>query len=168
MPFSLYFSIPKYTLQFEQPISESKPDTRWKNVESELCSVYINKTTGGFVCPEMSLAGDWKTLQTFLISLCRNRASKRGEPLEEMPVLNKIDFDSDGRVKELWDRGKPMESLDATEFKAVMKYFRLPIRDGPNPEDFALHEVRILNSDEHRLSAGSDPQPDIYVNRRRF
>merc|ERR1712136_24947 len=48
----LILSIPKHILCFDPSKSENKPDTRWKKVESELCTLYINKRTGGYVCPE--------------------------------------------------------------------------------------------------------------------
>jgi twinkle protein len=105
------------------------------------------------VCPELALAGNWAQFQSFLVAFAKNRAKKKGDLPADLPNLNIIDFDSNGRVEEIWGVAKPVESLDATDFKAILKYFKLPIRDGPNPEDFALHEVRVLDVNQHALSA---------------
>ena len=145
---------------FDKDMGENKPDTRWKNVEAELTSIYINKTTGGYVCPELALAGEWKQLQSFLVSWAKNRTKKRGEPAEDLNVLKSIDFESNEVVEKIWKLAKPVESLDSTEFKAILKHFKLPIRDGPNPEDFALHEVRVLDGNEHRLGVPSNNDAD--------
>ena len=162
-------SIPKHFLTLEESSDESKPDTRWKNLESELCTVYINKTTGGYVCPELALAGNWPELQSFLIALAKTRAKKRGDWFPaDIPNLNCIDFDTSGRIDEIWKEAKPVETLDSTDFKAILKYFKLPIRDGPNPEDFALHEVRVLDPNQHSLSAAIEKNlsESDYLNRK--
>ena len=141
---------------FDTSEEVGKFDTRWKNVEAELTTIYINKTTGGFVCPELALAGSWKQLQSFLVSFAKQRTKKRGDPVEDMQILSSIDFKCRERVEEVWKTAKPVEALDSVEFKSILKYFRLPIRDGPNPEDFALHEVRVLDSNNHRLNGSAE------------
>ena len=95
-------------------------------------------------------------LQSFLTAMTKYRNKKKGETIDDIPVLDSIDFESNGRVEEVWNSATPVESMDATEFKSMLKYFKLPIRDGPNPEDFALHEVRIQDLNQHRLSGSSD------------
>ena len=93
-------------------MGENKPDTRWKNVEAELTSIYINKTTGGYVCPELALAGEWKQLQSFLVSWAKSRTKKRGEPAEDINVLKSIDFESNELVAPYPDG--PRERMSAS------------------------------------------------------
>ena len=71
--------------------------------------------------------------------------------------MNSIDFGTDGGIDELWSKGIPVETLDKTEFKSVLKSFHLPLRDGLSPEDFTLHEVRVVKLEELRPSAQSKP-----------
>ena len=108
------------------------------------------------MCPELGLAGEWIQLQSFLTAMSKYRNSKKGEENIDIPALDSIDFESCERVEKIWNSAKPVESMDVTEFKTMLKYFKLPIRDGPNPEDFALHEVRVLDLNQHRLSRPSE------------
>lgn len=88
----LKLSIPKHALMFDEDMGENKPDTRWKNVETELTSIYINKTTGGYVCPELALAGEWKQLQSFLVSWAKNRTKKAGRTCRGHKCTKKYRF----------------------------------------------------------------------------
>ena len=108
----------------------------------------------------MALAGEWIQLQSFLTAMAKYKNRKKGEEKIDIPALDSIDFDSGGRVEEIWNSAKPVESMDATDFKMMLKYFKLPIRDGPNPEDFALHEVRVQDLNQHRLSRSSERNED--------
>ena len=92
--------------------------------------------------------------------MAKYKNRKKGEEIIDIPALDSIDFDSGGRVEEIWNSAKPVESMDATDFKMMLKYFKLPIRDGPNPEDFALHEVRVQDLNQHRLSRSSERNED--------
>ncbi len=65
----------------------SPPPKEWRQLDSAFASVFINKTTGAFVCPDMALSGDWKSLQSFLLAWHHNKAAKKGEPLKDYTEL---------------------------------------------------------------------------------
>ncbi len=141
------------------------PPKEWRALDSAFASVFVNKTTGGFVCPDMALSGDWKAMQSFLLAWHQNRALKKGERREEKeyPALNvrrslflattipsafflyslqSMDLETPAEVSSLWQSCVPVESLSIKEFKEVLKAFKLPVRE-LKPEDFARFEARV-------------------------
>ncbi len=84
----LKVKLPRHLLLRSDPLSPPRPPpSDWSALDSAFAGVFVNKTTGGFVCPEMAISGDWKTLQSFLLTWHRNRATKKGEAQEEYPAL---------------------------------------------------------------------------------
>jgi len=143
--------IPKHHIP--QPDGRPSLDRcQWENVERSLAVFYINKTTGGFVCPELAIYGDWKQLQPFLVSYCRNRAVSRGseEPAAPLPTLDLAFLES--LVAETWNSAVPVESLSGQQFKELLKQFSLSREI--TPEDFAYHQVRcrrLTDCDRYEL-----------------
>lgn len=86
----LKLKIPRHLLLRQTPTSSTSPlspPSQWRQLDSAFAGIYVNKTTGAFVCPDMALSGDWKALQSFLLAYNSNRVAKKGEQLEEYPEL---------------------------------------------------------------------------------
>ena len=139
--------VPKHLAETEHVI-----DLNWDSVDSSLVTFYINKVTGGFVCPELTLAGEWNALKDFLIAYSKNRALKKGEVPEPTPALNKINLRLDEETKTLWSDARPLETLEPQKFKELLKRFNIKNCD-LKPEHFTLHQVRLdeKNKDGWRL-----------------
>ncbi len=152
---ALKILVPKYLLTKEQV------PTEWKKVDKSLAAFYVNKTTGSFVCPELALVGKWPDLSNFLAVWCHNSTLKRSDPLTPLPNLKSLPLDNvlttDSATKRLWDRAEPVESLDAVEFRSVLKAFKLPTRE-LKPEDFARYEARVVRINSSTVSSDQDGQ----------
>lgn len=114
-----------------------------------MTQLYVNKTTGEFVCPELALSGDWQTLRHFLSVWHKNKALKKGELPEPLPELKKLNLDAPAEALDLWSRSDPVETLDVREFKDLLKMFRLPLRE-LKIEDFSRYDVRV-NTERNEL-----------------
>ena len=148
---SIDFSDSHACLSIQVPVhllTGESPPSRWRNVEGGVTTIYINKTTGSFVCPFLALSDDWKKLQSFLTSWHKNRSLRKGQEAaaEKYPELRSLPVQTSKEVGEFWAKCLPIESLTLAEFKEVLKAFKLPVRD-LKVDDFVRLEVRV--SPEH-------------------
>jgi hypothetical protein len=134
----LAVTIPKHILDK----NSTGPPEQWKKLDVALAKVYINKITGGFVCPDLALAGEWKALEDFLLVWHKNKMLKKGEAQEPYPELESFKFETPEEVSKMWQSCQPIESLTVKEFKEVLKLFKLPVVQ-LKPEDFVKYEVRV-------------------------
>jgi twinkle protein len=124
-------------------VSGDTAPINWKALDTAFSVFYINKTTGDYVCPELAVCDDWNALREFLSAWCRNRNLKKTDPREELPHLSQLLPPSNtDSGQELWQLAEPVEALDALEFRALLKTFRLPVKE-LKPEDFARFEARV-------------------------
>jgi len=130
--------------------SDDRLDTDWSEVDSSLVKIYINKTTGNFVCLEMEISGSWVQLEDLITAWNKNKNSKRTDPKVDYPVLKHIDLRMPEPAKRAWNEGVPIESLTALEFKELLRTFR-QIRRDFDVEHFARFEVRVTKDHESLL-----------------
>lgn len=148
----LCLDIPRHLLLFDS----NNLTTKWHNLDHSLATVYINKTTGSYVCTDLALAGKWNQLRDFLTVYCRNRSQIKTKPAavaEKLPQLNqlfaKLPLD-EANKKLLLSQAQPVENLHAQDFKLLLKKFRLPLRE-VKQEDFAKLQVRVCDGEQKQL-----------------
>lgn len=131
----LAIQVPKHIL------SGKAASTKWKSLDESISVIFINKTTGSFVCPELALGGPWTTLKEFLSLWCQSRSQKA--PLD-VPKLETI-IPSHIEGIEAWTKAEPIEALEASQFRAVLKAMRLPVREF-KLEHFVRFEAKVANA----------------------
>ena len=147
---SFRIPVPKHILYpCETSRSAGPPPSQWTEVENALTLIYVNKTTGEFVCPDLALYGAWNELRDFLAVWCLNRNKKRKDAPVPYPPLKTLNLSTPHKVTEVWSRAVPLESLSADEFKELLKRLKLPVRD-LKVEDFVRYEVRV-NAEQDEL-----------------
>ncbi len=122
-------------------VGESPP-SQWKRMDQATVKVYVNKTTGLVVCPELALSDEWSKMRSFLEIWHKNRHRKKGEPVLEYPSLNALPIELPAETAEYWKQCLPIESLTTQEFKAALKNLRLPLKDY-KLEDLVKFEARV-------------------------
>jgi len=119
----LRVTLPRYTLGKE--ISS----TQWAKLEENLCTVFINKVTGTFMCPEMAVTGSWRQLESLLIAWHHNRNSKKGAPQQKYPAVTQLELRLPDEVSRVWERGVGVETLSAVQFRDLLQNFKQIKRD---------------------------------------
>ena len=54
LPCSLKIALPRHLL-----LGEEQPETAWSDVDDATVDVFVNKTTGLVVCPELAISDEW-------------------------------------------------------------------------------------------------------------
>ncbi|XP_043569001.1 twinkle protein, mitochondrial isoform X1 [Chiloscyllium plagiosum] len=93
----------------------------------ETCSLFIDKTTGGFVCTESSLEGSWRDLQDCLEVMQREGRQSLGPDVR----LEAPDSDRElaerqeelGEAQRVWDRATAFPELPADTARSVKAAF---------------------------------------------
>ena len=134
----LRISVPKHLLRNPS----NPPPSSWKGVDQSLADIFVNKTTGAFVCPDAALNGDWKDLSGFLEIWTRNKSTKKGEKTDPYPILPEINLNPDGEMLDFYQKCLPIESISAQEFRDLLKRLKLPVRE-LKMEDFVRFEVKV-------------------------
>ena len=133
----LKVALPRHLL-----VGEELPGTAWADVDDATVDVFVNKTTGLVVCPELAISDEWSSLQNFIDVWQKNRHKKKGEELLEYPTLSKMPIQLPEETSKLWSECAPIESLSVQEYKEVLKHLRLPLKDF-KLEDFVRFEARV-------------------------
>lgn len=133
----LKVALPRHLL-----VGEELPGTAWADVDDATVDVFVNKTTGLVVCPELAISDEWSSLQNFIDVWQKNRHKKKGEELLEYPTLSKMPIQLPEETSKLWSECAPIESLSVQEYKDVLKHLRLPLKDF-KLEDFVRFEARV-------------------------
>jgi len=131
----LVLSLPRYTFGHDLA-------TEWAKLEENLCSVYINKITGSFVCPELARTGSWQQLEMLLTAWQYNRNSKKGAPLQKYPEISKLELRLPSMLSTMFERCVPVEELSAVQFKELLSNFKQLKRDF-NIQHFSKFGVRV-------------------------
>jgi twinkle protein len=138
----LVIQLPKYTMSEVWDV-----ETNWAKVDDSLSKVFINKTTGRFVCPQMALHGTWGDLEAVISAWVKNKSRKKSEPKVQYPTVRPMDISFPKLAKQLWDASVPIESLTSQEFKDVLKHFRQIKRDF-DVKHFVHYETRV--TEDHK------------------
>ena len=143
----LVITVPKYVFSTSETASSEFRNVPWSQVDEAVVKIHLNKTTKTFVCPELAVSGNMQLLTEFLNTWSYNRNLKKGSPEKELPVLelNRL-FNPGHSVMGLedWNRAEPIESLNETEFKELLKVLHLPTGNLFTLNDFAKFEARIV------------------------
>eukprot|EP00095_Tigriopus_kingsejongensis_P009959 maker-scaffold17_size721972-snap-gene-1.22 protein:Tk09959 transcript:maker-scaffold17_size721972-snap-gene-1.22-mRNA-1 annotation:"twinkle mitochondrial" len=121
---ALGLDVPRHLL-----LAQDTPPSGWAEVEDALSTVYVNRTTGHFLAPTVGVYGSWATLRDFLLAWRLNRGRDHGQPHESYPRLARLDLSTPPEVQALWERGRPVESLSAGQWRQLLKGLGWPARE---------------------------------------
>ena len=128
-------------------------NTEWSKLNESITSVYVNKVTGNFVCPDMTVLGSWTQLEILLNTWIEMKKSQKAmTSLTKLPTVSKLSMKLPDHARILWDEATPIDSLSALQFKKLLANFKLVQRDfmkdnyppGFTYQDFAK-DLRYLN-----------------------
>jgi len=115
----------------DQAEGQPPPPQNWRHLDSAFASVFVNKTTGTFVCVDPPLSGDWKGLQSFLLVWHRNRGLRRGETAEAYPSPGqKVSTETPAEAAALWSQSSPVEGLPVKDYRYMRSIFLHPAHVG--------------------------------------
>ena len=112
-------------------------------------SVYVNKTTGTFLSPDLALGGELPLIEEFLGTWKQNtikaRKSSEETPLPEIKSIIPLSENEIPGI-EKWKAAQPIKSLEVSDFKSLLKSFRLPLREF-KLQSFVEYEARVFEDE---------------------
>ena len=129
----LKLSLPSY-------VFGEKFTTEWAKVKENITTVYINKVTGNYVCPDLGVFGTWPQLECILNSWIESRKSAKNLPAK-LPTISRLKMKLPDNVKTIWDAGVQVDTLNALKFKKLLSNFKLKQADFQK-DDFTLFEAK--------------------------
>jgi twinkle protein len=141
----LTVAIPKHLL-----LGDEAPPSLWNAIDEAMVDVYINKTTGLVVCPELAISDEWQKLRSFIETWHSNRRRKKTEAMDDYAKLNVLPAELPKETADFWSTCLPVEALSSQEMKDVLKHLKLPLKDF-KLEDFVRFEARVSANHEQLL-----------------
>lgn len=140
----LIIQIPSHLLTGE------KVSVSWSDIDESVVPVYLNKTTGTFVSPDLGIGGDWTLIQEFIKVWSHNRISpKKAQKLPSIPSLLPKDQDQIPGI-DLWNKSQTIDSLIPEDFKVLLKKFKLNTKQY-KLEFFVKFEARVLHENDEPI-----------------
>jgi len=131
-------------------IAAIKPDVSWDSIDESVVPIHINKTTGTFISPDLAIGGEWTLLKEFLLTWKHNLQKRKSiSEQKTLPKMKSIFPLSENEIQgiEKWKAAQPIETLDVSDFKTVLRLFRLSTREY-KLEYFVDYEAKVLKHDK--------------------
>jgi len=131
---------PCLKLQIPSYVLGEKFSTELSKINENLTSIFINKVTGNFVCPDLGVYGSWFQLECILNAWIDSKKKHKSLANKQLSV-SKLKLKLPEDVKQIWDSGVEVQSLSTVEFKRLLSHFKLIHKDFKQ-EDFSKFEAK--------------------------
>ena len=123
----------------------NKADVKWTAIEESVVPVYVNKTTGTFIAPDLALGGDWATFKEFILIWLRKRTSSKSTIHVALPQLESFLPASEEDIPgiSIWKLAEPVESLSSDDFRSLLKALKISTRYY-HLEHFSNHDAKVI------------------------